>query len=33
MRYDQEKVDEMTLALMYLVLHGGKMEDARMEGV
>jgi hypothetical protein len=24
MRYDQEKVDEMTLALMYLVLHGGK---------
>jgi len=22
MRYDQEKVDEMTLALMYLVLHG-----------
>jgi len=24
MDYDHEKVDEMTLALMYLVLHGDK---------
>ena len=24
MDYDKEKVDEMTLALMYLVMHGGK---------
>lgn len=26
MEYDHEKVDEMTVALMYLVLHGARSE-------
>jgi hypothetical protein len=33
MRYDQEKVDEMTLALMYLVLHGGKWGTRAWKGL
>lgn len=32
MRYAEEKVDEMTLALMYLVLHGGKWGTRAWKG-
>ena len=32
MEYDKEKVDEMTLALMWLVLHGDKNEVRAWKG-
>ena len=32
MRYDRERVDEITLALMYLVLHGGKCGTRAWKG-
>lgn len=32
MEYDREKVDEMTLALMYLVLHGDRWGSRAWKG-
>lgn len=32
MEYDKEKVDEMVLALMWLVLHGGRSEVRAWKG-
>jgi hypothetical protein len=32
MEYDKEKVDEMVLALMWLVLHGGRPEVRAWKG-
>jgi hypothetical protein len=32
MEYDKDKVDEMTLALLYLVMHGKKGEERAWKG-
>ena len=32
MEYDKDKVDEMTLALLYLVMHGNKDEERVWKG-
>ncbi len=32
MEYDKDKVDEMTLALMYLVMHGKEGEERAWKG-
>ena len=32
MEYDKEKVDEMTLALMYLVIHGKEGDERAWKG-
>ncbi len=32
MEYDKDKVDEMTLALLYLVMHGDKGEERAWKG-
>ncbi len=32
MEYDKDKVDEMTLALLYLVMHGDKGENRAWKG-
>ena len=32
MVYDKDKVDEMTLALLYLVMHGNKGEERAWKG-